>query len=82
MVGDPWPRPGMGVVQARFEVSLHAVGTDCGLAACPSAVGPRHAGQSSEGPAKADAREIETMLRAVRLKKEDGAVIFCIEGRD
>ncbi len=82
MVGDPWPRPGMGVVQARFEVSLHAVGTDCGLAACPSAVGPLQAGQSSEGPAKADARAIETMLRAVRFKKEDGAVIFCIEGRD
>ncbi len=78
MVGDPWPRPGMGVVQASFEVSLHVVGTDCGLAACPSAVGPRHAGQSSEGPASADARAVETMQRMGRFKNEDRGVIFCI----
>jgi hypothetical protein len=25
---------------------------------------------------------METMLRAVRFRKEDWAVIFCIEGRD
>ena len=49
--GDDHPRPGTGVFQVTFSVSLHSSGTTAS-AAWPCPVGPRNCGQS---PARAGA---------------------------
>ena len=43
MMGVEWPRPGMGVFQARFLVSLHSTGAS--PRAMPLFEGPRQRGQ-------------------------------------
>src|SRR5258707_6341316 len=45
-VGEPCPRPGIGVFQSTFFVSLHCRGGCCLGSATPLRFGPRHQGQS------------------------------------
>ena len=45
-VGVLWPRPGIGVFQTTFLISLHSVGRPFTNLACPSEVSPRQLGQS------------------------------------
>ena len=76
IVGDPCPRPGIGVFQTMFSVSLQWVGGFWPEAAMPSRVGPRHAGQSKAGSTAAasalrpNARVPPTQSMVMKRRKE------------
>src|SRR5689334_14923432 len=45
-MGEPCPRPGMGVFHSTFSDLLHLIGGVCPATAMPLRSGPRHQGQS------------------------------------
>jgi len=45
--GEDQPRPGSGVFQRTFSVSLHVTGRSWAASACPCPAGPRHCGHGS-----------------------------------
>jgi hypothetical protein len=61
-VGEPCPRPGIGIFHKTLLVSLHRTGAFWPGAAMPSRVGPRQAGQSFAGSAASDAALVESVV--------------------
>ena len=75
MVGELWPRPGIGAFQAMFSVSLQCVGGFWPGVAMPSRVGPRQAGQSRVGStfaAEVVAGRISAKMAATSAKIRSG----------